>query len=64
MVFVSACIIFLLVVLIRRDPAVKRLADRSSRWFTGRYTKYIVIIVMSLTMIRSIVKLLHVLFSD
>jgi hypothetical protein len=63
MIFVTICITFLLFILISKHPAGKRLADASSRWFTGRYTRWIVIVVMSLSMIKSIVKLLQILFA-
>jgi len=62
LVFV-VCFTFIIVLQIKKDPDGKRFADASSRLFTGRYTKYIVIIVMSLSMILSIVKLLLVLFA-
>lgn len=62
LVFV-VCFTFIIVLQIKKNPDAKRLADASSRLFTGRYTKYIVIIVMSLSMILSLVKLLRVLFA-
>jgi hypothetical protein len=62
LVFV-VCFTFIIVLQIKKHPDGKRFADASSRLFTGRYTKYIVIIVMSLSMILSIFKLLHVLFA-
>ena len=62
LVFV-VCFTFIIVLQIKKHPDGKRFAEASSRLFTGRYTKYIVIVVMSLSMIKSIVKLLQILFA-
>jgi|GEM_PF-4138070 len=62
LVFV-VCFTFIIVLQIKKHPDGKRFAEASSRLFAGRYTKYIVIVVMSLSMILSIVKLLRVLFA-
>lgn len=59
----GVCFTFIIVLQVKRHPAGKSLADKSSRLFAGRFSKYIVIIVMSASMIISFVKLLRVLFA-